>query len=90
VRGKKPNSCAGSGQNPGDATGAHLAGGLVRRAPLPATRPADCGVATANALHRGDRRARGETLVNNQDHRPACCHSLPARRVPRTPMLYFP
>jgi len=31
VKGKKPNSCAGSGQNPGAATVAHLAGGLVRR-----------------------------------------------------------
>ena len=27
--------------------------------------------ATANGLHRGDRRARGESLVNSQDHRPA-------------------
>ena len=34
VKGKKPNSWAGGGQNQGDATVAHLAGGLVRRALL--------------------------------------------------------
>ena len=28
-------------------------------------------MATASGLHRGDRRARGEILVNNQGHRPA-------------------
>ena len=31
---KKPNTCAGGGRKPGDATVARLAGGLVRRAPL--------------------------------------------------------
>jgi hypothetical protein len=34
VKGKKPNSSAGGGRNPGDATVARLAGGLVRRALL--------------------------------------------------------
>ena len=73
LKGKKPKTGAGGAQNAGDATVAHLAGGLVRRAPLTATRSAERGMtmATASGLHRGDRRARGEILVNNQDHRPA-------------------
>ena len=34
LKGKNPNSRAGGGRNPWDATVARLAGGLVRRAPL--------------------------------------------------------
>jgi hypothetical protein len=52
VKGKKPNSCAGSGQNPGAATVAHLAGGLVRRALLTATRIRGRGDQTAKVAGR--------------------------------------
>jgi len=41
LKGKKPKTGAGGGQDPGDATVAHLAGGLVRRAPLPALQSAE-------------------------------------------------
>jgi len=89
LKGKKPNSCAGGGQDPGDGTVAHLAGGLVRRAPLPATRSAERGMtmATASGLHRGDRRARGEILINNQGHRPAREARDKARRHEGTQVL---
>jgi hypothetical protein len=36
-------------------------------------RNAECGMATANGLRRGDRRARGEILVDSQDPTPAAC-----------------
>ena len=45
---KPKNSSAGGGRNPRDATVAHLAGGLVRRAPLTATQNAECRVRSDN------------------------------------------
>ena len=67
VKGKKPNSCAGSGQNPGDATVAHLAGGLVRRALFERPTAGNRGSGTGNGSQ--ECRMQSEKLKQRQRRR---------------------
>jgi hypothetical protein len=73
---KKPNTCAGGGQNLGDAKGAHLAGGLVRRAPLTAVQSAECRIryyksTTEGRRHKGTEARRHGGTEARRDEGPA-------------------